>query len=90
MCKRVKCEVGKRNVLKSNMNIKIMDVSDVVFPQGKVKKELKYYYRHREEILVETQASPHPSEPPSAASRPAAACTDVSSVALGAGISYVG
>ena len=52
MCKRVKCEVGKRNVLKSNMNIKIMDVSDVVFPQGKVKKELKYYYRHREEILA--------------------------------------
>jgi len=34
------------------MNIKIMEVSDVVFPQGKVKKELKYYYRHREEILA--------------------------------------
>jgi len=34
------------------MNIKVMDVSDVVFPQGKVKKELKYYYRHREEILA--------------------------------------
>jgi len=33
------------------MNIKIMEVSDVVFPQGKV-KELKYYYRHREEILA--------------------------------------